>query len=132
MTTSSPVESDIKYELVKDGKIIVYHIGKVDRDYADRMAVVVHKIMSEWPREKPYLCAFNVIDPKIIMTPYIRSKLKEFTDAYPDLAGKAAAVIPGTPMAHAVRMYMMLEAKKYRQRRTFFTLEEAIEWLLQE
>ena len=116
---------------VHDGKIIIYEVTDVRRESVDVWAKVAHDTLVNWSPDYPYLNLqdFSGVE-NFAMTPYVRQRAEELMEPRPELSGRTAIVLKKSLGSRIVSMFIRAKrVKKARQRRLFFTQEEALAWL---
>lgn len=139
LTNESPTSSSAVQKLsehvatkyVYDGKIIIYEVTDVRRESVDVWAKVAHDTLVNWSPDYPYLNLqdFSGVD-NFAMTPYVRLRAEELMEPRPELLGRTAIVLKKSLGSRIVSMFIRAKkVKKARQRRLFFTQEDALAWL---
>ncbi|MBI5930931.1 MAG: hypothetical protein HY862_16595 [Chloroflexi bacterium] len=117
-------------ELIDNGRITVYHLLSIKREAVDEWITSALETFKNWPSKEPFLVIYDFLESGgLTLTPYIRKRSQELAVARPELMGRAAIVLPRTIGAQAAKMFVLISLQKSRQRRVFFTMDEALAWI---
>ncbi|HLA45744.1 MAG TPA: hypothetical protein VJZ27_20015, partial [Aggregatilineales bacterium] len=96
----------------------------------DALANFAFKTLTDWDRTKSCRVLYYVSSPLVKFTPYLRRRLTELDMSNTDLSGRVAWVVRDQVFSHAMRLFIMVRAKKsQRDKKIFYTHEEAFAWL---
>ena len=85
------------------------------------------KDIDAWDSEQPLLLLLDM--SRVILTPFGRSKAGELANVRPELGGRTAVVIAASTMGHLTRLFVNHSLHGTRQRRVFFSRDDAQTWL---
>ncbi len=127
------VSPHVSLEWLHDGQMIVYHFEIISAtEEAKIVRSKINDVFANWPENRPYAVMYNF--KKITWSPQLR---KQAEDDYqmipPDKPTFMAVVLPNTPLAHMIRLFMRAQQRKYRNTKTesraFMSYDEALAWL---
>ena len=120
----------IHYQWLDSGRLIIYEIQSDRTEAVDALVNFALKTLNEWDRTKPCKVLYHVPGPEVKFTPYLRRRLTELDDSNSDLSGRVAWVVQNQIFSHAMRLFIMVRARKtQRDQKIFLTHEEAFAWL---
>jgi hypothetical protein len=111
-------------------QIAIFVFRTASRPSIDRWFEVTDIIMRDWDSSRPFLVLYDTSG--VPLTPYIREKSRKLAENHPHLKGRTAVRVEKTFMARIVQFFLERELKRKqhaRQRRLFFALDEALDWL---
>ncbi len=115
---------------LNDNQVLVCTIEKLPRNVVDAWIDVCLEEMKKCNEEgRPVLVLQDLSDSRAIQTPYSKTRGEEATEAYPELEGRTAYVMPDTPDNQRLKLFIQRQPHRYRERRIFFTFDEALAWL---
>lgn len=130
-TSDKDVTSLIKVDWQFDARIAVLTATVLSRQAIDQWFDVISEIIKDWPSDKPYLLLHDSSDPRNILTPYVRARVRELYPFRPDLKGKIAVIVPRTIGGQMFRIYMNNIARSHNiTMRAFVTREDGLDWLV--
>lgn len=130
ITEDETLTAGLMREVLDDGKIIIFTLTDMTRDTVDAWVDGCIDAMRKCSEEKrPLLIVQDLSDPNISQTPYSKQRGAETTDAYPDVFGRIAFILPETVLADPIRKFMRSQPNQSRNRDAFHTREEALAWL---
>ena len=110
-------------------RIVIYHLDTVAREILDAGADDVLDTMKNWQTNQPFLVLYDITSTKIALTPHLRHRLQELSNAFPDLKGRAAVVLPQSIITQVFRLFVRSQNRIGRSKQVFFSRESAIDWL---
>lgn len=114
-------------ESFHDGRIAVWSATTSTKEVIQAWFDYSRQEMQDWPAEHQYLALLDM--SRVILTPFGREKAAELTEVRPDLGGRVAIVISASSIGHLTRLFVNRSLNKNRERRVFYSREEAIQWL---
>ena len=114
-------------EKLHDGKILVWSASASTRAISAAWYEHTKKQLEDWPENQPYLALLNMA--RVILTPFARDQAKELTEIRADISGRVAVVVSPSPTGHLIRLFVNRSLPKTRERRVFFSFDEALTWL---
>lgn len=115
---------------LNDDQILVCTLEKLSRTAVDAWIEVCLTEMEKCSQDgRPILALQDLSDSRAIQTPYSKERGEEVTEAYPELVGRTAYVMPDTPDNQRLNLFIQRQPHKYRERRIFFAFDEALTWL---
>lgn len=133
MTESSRTEeldTGIKIEWYDDDTIIVFSGMQQSRPIMDSLA---QKVIEETSRTHSKIRhILDVSANMAVITPYLRSKVKEINQANPDVIGYVAIIVKETLMTQAIRLFINREMARQQpgiKLNIYFNREDALVWL---
>ncbi len=134
-----PVEQLTPYltrELLQDGKIVLFTLYDISPQTLEAWAEGNKAAISDWPVDQPFLNIQDFTPVKgLTITPAIREKVKVLTGLRKEQPGRTAIVIASRLTVIAVQTILglltLMRRSKHvsRERKVFFSREEAIEWV---
>lgn len=117
---------------IADGKIMICTIESLSRTIVDAWIEQCDQEMQRCVAEnRPILVLQDLSQSSEAQTPYSKERGQALADAYPELDGRTAFVLPDTPDNQRIRLFVRRQPHQYRERRIFFTRQEALDWLKQ-
>lgn len=133
--TSTPeqVSPHVSLEWQHDRKIVVYNFEIISA--TEEAAIVrnkINEVFANWPADQPYAVMYHF--KKITWSPMLRKQAEDDYQMLPsDKETYMAVVLPNTPLAHMIRLFMRAQERKYRntkiESRSFMSYDEAMSWL---
>ncbi len=74
----------------------------------------------------------DLSESETVITPYLRSKVKEVNDAYPDVTGFVAVIVRESLLTKAIRLFInreMMRGQPSMEAHIFFNRDDALAWL---
>ena len=116
--------------VLDDGRIKIFIVEKMTRSVVDAWIDACDTEMKTCLASgQPLRIVQDLSGPEVTQTPYSRARGQELTDAYPELGGRIAFVLPDTLANQRIRLFVLRQPHQYRQRRVFFDRDEAIAWV---
>lgn len=113
-----------------EGKIVWFTLESIDRKVIDAWVSAVEEVFKDWPTDLPFLTVQDFSRCEgLALTSYIRKKGEYLASLRPELSGRNALVLRRSVVAQAVKLLLIQMNDKRRERRMFFSAQEAIEWL---
>lgn len=115
-----------------DGGVIVFTLSSVKREVVDTWVDACLEVMQAYHDRGENL---NVLQdfshPDFALTTYSLRRGEEVAEAYPELRGKTAIVLPQTVMQAQVEIFIRKKrvSAGYRERQGFISYDEALAWL---
>jgi hypothetical protein len=129
-TTQQELVPGIHREALYNGRLVVFKIEKMTRKVVDAWIDACDKEMQRCLEEaRPLLILQDLASPNASQTPYSRERGATLQDAYPDLSGRIAYILPDTPDNQRIRLFIRRQPNTYRTRSIFFNRDEAVAWL---
>jgi hypothetical protein len=117
---------------IADGKIMICTIESLSRVVVDAWIEHCDQEMQRCVAEnRPILVLQDLSQSSEAQTPYSKERGQVLTNAYPELDGRTAFVLPDTPDNQRIRLFVRRQPHHYGERRIFFTRQEALDWLKQ-
>ncbi len=129
-TAMEPVAPRVSRCWLDGGKIVWFSLEAIDREVIDGWVTAVEEVFKNWPADQPFLTIQDFSKCEgLALTSYIRNKGEHLASLRPELPGRNALVLRRSVVAQAVKMLLIQMNDKRRERRMFFSAQEAIEWL---
>lgn len=131
MTSSvETVALGVTQESFHDGKILVFTVADIRRETVDAWSSTALKTLEAWPSDEPFLTIqdFSGVD-NFSFTPYIREKSEQMVTPRPEIQGRTAVVVKKSFGARLVQVFLLAKKNALRQRKLFFSRDEAMKWL---
>jgi len=123
------ISQHVIYSTLHRELIMKFVVRDVTRSSIDGWYNFLTKRIEEWAREQPYLVLYDLRDPRVSMTPYLRERAAVLNTIRPDVRGRIAILISRSPTAYLMMAFARLRSHASREARIFFTEETALEWL---
>ncbi len=122
--------SGISRETLFDGHLTIFNLVDITRVTVDLWIEACHELMKmAIATNQPLFIIQDLSHPNVTQTPYSRTRGQELTEAYPDLRGFIAFVLPDAPDSQRIRLFVRRQNNRYRQREVFFAREDALAWI---
>lgn len=129
-TERNELVSGLYVERVDDGQIVIFTILKMVRTVVDAWIDACNEEMRICLEQGRNLSILqDLSDRHVTQTPYSRERGQDIVDAYPDLTGRIAFVLPDTPDNQRIRLFVQRQEHQYRERKVFFSRDEGLAWL---
>jgi hypothetical protein len=125
----STVSPHIAYSTLNHGLIMKFIIHNVNRETVDAWYKFLTQRIEGWATEQPYLVLYDLRDPRVSMTPYLRERAAVLNGIRPDVQGRIAILINRSPTAYLMMAFARLRSHASREARIFFLEEAAVQWL---
>jgi hypothetical protein len=130
--TDDPVQTlrpGISVQWLHNREIIAMSTEDSQRDSVDCWCDHIMERIREWPSDKPVLVMVDLSSPRVVPTPYTRSRAKDIAHVRSDLKMYAAMVVKRSFMMQLVMPFTRRPMTSYSQIRMFFSRDEALTWL---
>lgn len=123
----------ITRELACDGRVTIFILSDMTRVTVDIWVDACDTLMrAAVEASAPVYIVQDLSHPNVTQTPYSQERGQALTEAYPELKGRIAVVLPNNHASHRIRLFIKRQNNHYRQREVFFTREAALEWMNEE
>ncbi len=122
------VTNGLTLQQIHNGRIHIWTASQSTKDVVDAWYQSSRETLENWEdTSRPYLVLLDM--SRVILTPYNRKRAEALAEVRPDVGGRTAVVIAASTMGHMTRLFVNKTLQKTRERRVFFTREDAIRWL---
>ncbi len=130
-SSDTSAEAAVTVEWLHDKQMVIFSVrAEATRAVVDEWFNAVAGVVKSWPPDKVYLAMQNVGDRRVGLTPYARSRVREFDDLVKHLHGRIAIVLPNTFAGHMIRLF--LTTMRWQQKlptEGFVSYKEGLAWL---
>ncbi|MCB9435930.1 MAG: hypothetical protein H6673_02935 [Anaerolineales bacterium] len=120
----------ITCETLEDGCVTIFTLTDMTRITVDIWVDACDTLMrTAVDTHTPVRIIQDLSHPNVTQTPYSQERGQALQDAYPELQGRIAVILPNNHASHRIRLFFKRQNNRYRQRDVFFTREAALEWL---
>lgn len=130
------VTSYLTREILLDGKIVLFTLYDISPETLEAWAEGNRSAITDWPAEQPFLNIQDFTPVKgLTITPAIREKVKVLTGLRKEQPGRTAIVLANRLTVIAVQTILglltLMRRSKHvsRERKVFFSRDEAIQWV---
>jgi hypothetical protein len=129
--TAMNMKPNVSVDWLHGGKIVVFTVNAMTtRTVVDEWFDLVAGVVRSWPPDKPYLAMQNVSDKRVNLTPYARSRVREFDNLLTHLQGRIAIVLPNTFTGHLIRLFLTtMRWQKKLPTEGFLSYQDGLNWL---
>lgn len=127
MTKIEEVLPGLTREELHQGHIIAYSVLQSTREVVSAWYERCLHDIETWDPARPLLLLQDM--SRVILTPFARTKAGELAKVRDDLSGRTGVVIAASTMGHLTRLFVDRTLQQTRQRRVFFSREDALAWL---
>jgi len=118
-------------EWMFDNQLIFISFKDMSRETVDLWVKTLAPLMKDWPRDKSFRVLYDASDPSISLTPYLRTRVAEFTRVSGGLNGRAGLLMAKSFVAQITQLFLRSQQHPGIQTRIFFNREEAFAWVSQ-
>jgi hypothetical protein len=122
-------EEGVTVELIEENTIGVITMYGVARSTVDEWIEVTQKLLSEWPKDKPYLVIHDVSDRRTSITPYMRARINDLYKMKLSQPGFMAIILPKSIASQIIQVFLRYLRTEPMIVQIFFSKEDAIAWL---
>jgi hypothetical protein len=125
------LEAGVARQAYHEGRVVGFYLTDMSRQTVDVwVGECVREMEKAQAEGRPVLIVQNFKHRGVAQTPYSRDKGSELSSAYPELKGRTAFVLPNTPEALRIKLFVRRTADQHtRERDVFFNEEAALAWL---
>ena len=131
MSRIEQLTPELTREYLLDGCIIAFQLNNMDWRTTDAWYEANKAALEKWPADRPILMLQDIAIHEAMPSSYFRTRSSELVKMRPDVHGRNAVVIHRSLTTQALRGLFIIvnRASGLRQRRLFFSREDAIRWL---
>lgn len=123
------ISPGLSLEWLYDHRMVYITLKNMSRDTVDLWVNTLAPIMKDWPREKSFRVLYDATDPRISLTPYLRTRLAEFNKVSGGMTGRAGLLMAKTFVAQITQLFLRSQYHPTIQTRIFFDRDEAMSWI---
>lgn len=128
MSNMIEVVPGLTLETLYDGKIYIWTASQSSKEVIDAWYRAASEMLENWDdMTAPYLVLLDM--SRVVLSVYSRRRASAMAEIRPDVNGRTAVVVAATTMGHMTRLFVDKTLQKTRERRVFFSREDALFWL---
>jgi hypothetical protein len=129
VNTEIKSEEGTTLEMIEDNTIGLMTLYGVARSTVDEWFDANVKLLTTWPKDKPYLVIHDASDRRTTVTPYMRARVNDLYKMNLRKDGFAAVVLPKSVTSQVIQVFLRYLRTEPMVVQVFFTRDEAIAWL---
>ena len=130
-STSEEIAHGVVLERLYDEQLVIFTVTSVALEAIDAWAESAIALLETWPTDQPHLVMHDVSDRELALTPHIRKRAQDVANAFPDIEGRSAVIMPKGPGGFVLRPFINLlrRGREGREQRVFLDREKGLAWL---
>lgn len=115
-------------ETLYDGRIEIWTATNSSKEVTEKWYANSREVLESWTDlNRPYLALLDM--SRVVLTPFGRAKASDLAEVRPEIKGRVAIVVSASTMGHMTRLFVDRSLDKTRERRVFFSRDDALRWL---
>jgi len=127
--TEIKVDEGTTLELIENETIGLITLHGVARSTVDEWFDINVKLLTTWPKDKPYLVIHDASDRRTTITPYLRARVNDLYKMNLRKDGFAAAILPKSVTSQVIQVFMRYLRTEPMVVQIFFNVPDAVAWL---
>ena len=123
------ISPSLSIEWLLNRQIVLVTLKDMSRGTVNLWVDSVSPIMRDWPRSQSFRLIYNAADPRVALTPYLRTKLAEFNQFSGGLEGRVALILAKSFVGQMTQLFLRTQRHPGIETRIFFSYDEAFAWV---
>lgn len=123
------IDEGTTLELIENETIGLITMRSVTRATVDEWFDINVKLLSTWPKDKPYMVIHDASDRRTTITPYMRARVQDLYKLNLRKDGYAAVVLPKSITAQVIQVFLRYLRTEPMVVQVFFKRDDAVAWL---
>ncbi len=121
----------VTLEWVHDRQMALLRLTSISFEAVDAWVDTILQLLAHQSDDHPYLVVYDLSDPQVTLTPYVRARTQEVARAFPEIKGRVAVLSPRGGAGRLLKLFVnqVMRIDRGRQMQVFFTRENAVAWL---